>query len=423
MCRVPDIRRAISVARRASGKRRNQITRGKVVRRLWTVGSRKLASGETLWRLLCIHYHEGGGQSQTSQNVGCGPDHEAEARSKAARLQLVEEAEAANGSGFLAWHAWGQPLPIDRLIRQFAAIKKKTVSASTHRRYVQYAERIAERFGASDAAQLTEEAIGDYVLDEYNDNRAPDPTINAAILLRGAIKKATSTTDSAGRSHLQIDPLPELTKVAKRAVRAAWETDLAEDEDGEDVRVWSDDEVAALLSEAKRLDTRVYDVCLFQYSTGARIGETLALAWKHVDLRAGTARIVRKIHRGQLGAVKTKGSKRKVDLPPDSVALLRDLRKRRPKGRWVFPSPSDSRKPWHDLSYQKAWSRVRNKASVAQFGTHSWRHTHISMALRAGKDPAWISKRCGTSLEMIFRRYAHFVPNKHREDFAFLNLS
>jgi hypothetical protein len=45
------------------------------------------------------------------------------------------------------------------------------------------------------------------------------------------------------------------------------------------------------------------------------------------------------------------------------------------------------------------------------------------MALEAGKDPAWIAKRCGTSVEMVFRRYTHCMPNAHREDFGFLNLS
>ena len=45
------------------------------------------------------------------------------------------------------------------------------------------------------------------------------------------------------------------------------------------------------------------------------------------------------------------------------------------------------------------------------------RRTFATLMLGAGESPAWVAQQLGhTSAEMVFRRYAKFVPNLTRQD-------
>jgi hypothetical protein len=50
------------------------------------------------------------------------------------------------------------------------------------------------------------------------------------------------------------------------------------------------------------------------------------------------------------------------------------------------------------------------------------RHTYATLMLATGENPEWIAKQLGhTSTQMLFQRYAKFVPNvTHRDGAAFL---
>jgi hypothetical protein len=81
---------------------------------------------------------------------------------------------------FLSWHRSGEPLPLDRTVRDYARTAKDTVAASTAARYRKFAERLARRLGAVDLRLLQKEDVGRFVRAEQADGRAPDPTINAS---------------------------------------------------------------------------------------------------------------------------------------------------------------------------------------------------------------------------------------------------
>jgi integrase len=66
--------------------------------------------------------------------------------------------------------------------------------------------------------------------------------------------------------------------------------------------------VATILDAAWRTARDVHGVCLFQYSTGCRIGEALAMRWSAVDLEQARVTIRLRIHAGEVGPVKTANS-------------------------------------------------------------------------------------------------------------------
>ena len=60
-------------------------------------------------------------------------------------LTRMEEVAASPEDRFLAWHCSGEPLPLDRAIRDHARAAKQTVAVSTAERYGQFAERVVGR--------------------------------------------------------------------------------------------------------------------------------------------------------------------------------------------------------------------------------------------------------------------------------------
>ena len=62
--------------------------------------------------------------------------------------------------------------------------------------------------------------------------------------------------------------------------------------------------------------------------TGLRIGELLALRWQDVDLANGFLSVNQSVHEGHFDDPKSKRSKRRVPLGPQSVAILRSIPRR-----------------------------------------------------------------------------------------------
>lgn len=59
--------------------------------------------------------------------------------------------------------------------------------------------------------------------------------------------------------------------------------------------------------------------------TGLRIGELLALRWQDVDLENGFLSVNRSVYEGHFDQPKSKRSKRRVPLGPNSVEILRSI--------------------------------------------------------------------------------------------------
>ena len=376
---------------------------------------KKQPGGRYVWGVLQMV-----GRKQKFQTVGEREGARRKAKKLAQRLNQIEEVEASPDDRFLSWHRSGDPLPLDRAIRNHARAAKHTVAVSTAERYGQFAERVVARLGDIDLRHLQKEDIGKLVRAECADGRAKDPTINACVLLRGTVLAALRTKDEAGRPHMLDDPLPTLTKIARQTANDAWRPSL---DDDPSVDAWTPDEARTLLELGASDFRHVYGVCLFQATTGCRIGEALAMRWSAVDLDRGEITIRLKVHKNILGPPKTAASNRTIKIPQRLIDFLKAKRERRrsPDG-WVFLSKCNSRKHWDDRKYQEQWRRLRKKAGVRKLGTHAWRHTFISHALgKAGWTPAEVGEHVGTSVKLILDTYAHVIRRSRGVSFDFID--
>jgi hypothetical protein len=125
---------------------------------------------------------------------------------------------------------------------------------------------------------------------------------------------------------------------------------------------------------------------VFMFATGARIAETLALAWKDIDLR----------NRSVLIRQTKLGNERIVHLPPRLFLALANL----PRDRNPFPRPY--------TTYIDHWDATIEAAGIEPLTFHSCRHGFATGLLRAGIDVMTVAKLGGwKSAQHVFQTYGH----------------
>lgn len=158
-------------------------------------------------------------------------------------------------------------------------------------------------------------------------------------------------------------------------------------------------------------------------TTGMRRGEIAGLRWEDVDLDAGYLRVVRARVRGRTGGArvstpKTKRSRRRIDLDPRTVAVLRRHRAVQAEARLAAGAA------WQDTDghvftdgegkavrpdyLPRRLIRLAKEAGVRPIRFHDLRHTYATIALEAGEHPKVVSERLGHSTVAItLDTYSH----------------
>ena len=182
-------------------------------------------------------------------------------------------------------------------------------------------------------------------------------------------------------------------------------------------------EIARLLDAAK--GDRLEALWILAIATGARRGELLGLAWREVDISAGTVSIRQALSRKdgggyELGAPKTKASIRTVHIGPRAELSVPNAHAKRQKAehlaakRWidsglVFTSPIGT---FLDPSHvRKRWDASCKRAKVdAVF--HELRHTVGSYAVEDDVPLARVADQLGhANVTTLARTYRHRVSD------------
>jgi hypothetical protein len=152
--------------------------------------------------------------------------------------------------------------------------------------------------------------------------------------------------------------------------------------------------------------------------------EVLGLRWRDVDLVAGRAAIMQTIiaprYVTQLSAPKTEKGRRSVELDAGTVEALRSHRKRQAEERLAFgPGYEDN-----DLVFRRedgtalkpqlfslAFETRAKRAGLPRIRLHDLRHTHATLALKAGEPAKVVSERLGhSSVAITLDIYSHADP-------------
>lgn len=185
--------------------------------------------------------------------------------------------------------------------------------------------------------------------------------------------------------------------------------------------VWTANELRAFLHVAQ--SHRLYPVFLVGAMTGMRRGEVLGLHWRDVDLDEGRLTVrwqLRSVRRRpELAPVKTKRSRRAVDLDRETTSLLQAHRRKQLEDRMatgpdytdgdlVFAKPDGTY--YVPDSVSEAFERLVRKSGLPRIRLHDLRHGWATLALQAGVHPKVVSDRLGhASIAVTLDTYSHTI--------------
>jgi integrase len=183
------------------------------------------------------------------------------------------------------------------------------------------------------------------------------------------------------------------------------------------MRFWTPDELARFLDYVST--HRWHALWRLAAMTGMRRGELLGLRWGDVDFRhsrlAVRQTLISIAYQPSVSTPKSHGS-RVIDLDAETLAVLRALweEHRRQHADLVFLT--DEGEPIHPESVRVVFERLPAHAGVQRIRFHDLRHTHATIALRAGVPVKVISERLGhASPAFTLQQYAHVIPGMQAE--------
>jgi integrase len=159
---------------------------------------------------------------------------------------------------------------------------------------------------------------------------------------------------------------------------------------------------------------------------GLRLGETLAMRLRHLDLKKRLYHVSEGYKRYSFGSPKG-GKKRFVDLP-DFLAeelgryvihLKKESLKKGQGGEvdLLFLDPKERGNwPYSQRKVQGLVKRVCTGAKLRVRNPHDLRHTYATILLMAHQSPAYVQRQLGhSSISITVDVYGHWIPGMGRE--------
>lgn len=190
--------------------------------------------------------------------------------------------------------------------------------------------------------------------------------------------------------------------------------------------VWDTTEAMTFLEEAAKDSlSPLWHLLLLE---GLRRGEALGLRWSDLNWERGTAHIVQtvapdKSSRGEpiiQDRTKTKASARTVRLTPDTIALLKEHRKRWAERKVAAETWADhdlivctsKGTPMNPNNVTRSFDLIVKRVGLRRITPHGLRHTHATMLLKGGVSAKVVSERLGhASISITLDTYSHVLPD------------
>lgn len=195
-----------------------------------------------------------------------------------------------------------------------------------------------------------------------------------------------------------------------------------------EMTTWSSEDLRDFLAA---IDGHPYEIGFrLLAATGLRRGEVLGLRWRDADFDLGQIAVANTITEigaeTVMGPPKTARSRRNVYLDRRTVAALREHRQRQREQRIAAGPAWDADHDWvltdelggfvrpQSMSYE--WRKVIERLDLPRIRLHDLRHTHATLALKAGVHPKVVSERLGhATVGITLDLYSHVVPSLARD--------
>ena len=295
---------------------------------------------------------------------------------------------------------------IKEFVPQYLGAHKKKVSANTYVRYTQSAKYVINGIGDLKIKSLTSKNIEDFVDTLYEEGMSESNIKKVLVQLNLMIKYAT-------RWELLYKPVvvPESPKFEEK-----------------EVEVWAKEETLEFLKLVEK--ETIYLPCYITYQTGLRAGEVAGLTWDDIDFDNGTINVnkaykLNKLTKEfELGSLKTKASKRVIEMLPATINLLKQEKSKVEFNKRIFGETYNANNSvccnanGNTIKPDFISKRFRVLADKYGYGDvtfHRLRHTHASILLANGVNIKVIQKRLGHSrISTTLDTYSHLIQDMSR---------
>jgi integrase len=238
---------------------------------------------------------------------------------------------------------------------------------------------------------------------------------------RAIIHKALQTAVKWGLINHNAADGVDIPKVSHNQTQI-WDSNNDRNEINE-MQTWDDFEVRHFLEFVK--DSDYFPLFHTALYTGMRRSELLGLKWSDIDFLFSNLSVSRSLHQLKDGSYifalpKSKNSKRKIELSPASIYVLRKHKEKQEAIRAAIGIPVTDNdlvfsnldgKPLRPNTVTRAWTTMAAKAGVRVIRFHDARHTHASLLLKAGVHPKIVQERLGhSSIQITLDTYSHVIP-------------
>jgi integrase len=329
---------------------------------------------------------------------------------EAERARIVNE---LNGGGYLE----PSSITLEEWVRDgWLPTTKSGVKPSTHHSYERNLElHVLPRLGRSELRQLTPSALNRVyaeLLAEGHQTQDRGLSAKTVRYIHTIIHKALADAVDAGLLGTNVaerakPPRPRSTQPAE-------------------ITFWEPEELREFLEfvSGHRLEAAWHLAAM----TGMRRGEVLGLRWQDVDLngaRVSVRQALVSVGYHVLMSSPKNHQARVIDLDPGTVEQLRRQWERQLVDRRDWGSECEDRDlvfclengtPHHPHCLSQAFERLVEKSGLPRIRLHDLRHTHATIAVRAGVPVKVISERLGhESPAFTLKQYAHVIPGMQAE--------
>jgi len=192
------------------------------------------------------------------------------------------------------------------------------------------------------------------------------------------------------------------------------------------INAWEPQELAAFLAHVR--ETRLGPIWRLSAMTGMRRGEILGLRWCDVDLdnaRLSVRQALVAVGYEVIHSTPKSHSARVIDLDAETVQELRAHRQRQDAERAEWGTDyndqdlvvaKENGEAIHPHSFSQAFERLVAKLGLKSIRLHDLRHTHATLAIKAGVPVKVIAERLGhESPAFTLKQYAHVIPGMQAE--------
>jgi integrase len=157
------------------------------------------------------------------------------------------------------------------------------------------------------------------------------------------------------------------------------------------------------------------------FFTGMRPSEAVALRVADIDLTRNKIKISKSRYLKYEAPTKTRGSERTVAIKPELAEIIRGaIPMDASPTDYVFRALRGG--PINQSEWPKDhWKRCLSELGIRWRKFYATRHAFISHTLSAGADLLAVAKYCGTSVQVIERSYAKYMPSQERSILNFVD--